>query len=191
KKNLDLSNTARTLAMMYLSGADASIACFDAKYFYNFWRPIAAIHRADEDGNDKTVPDPDWEPLIHTHPHPEYPSGHSTNSGAMVTMLALIFGDAPGVTIEASSPRSPKTHYWATFSQGIDEVLDARVYIGFHFRTSDETGARIGRQVVRTAKTSRNLQVSFASENWRAVWDDFATGSSVRRSESAEVRAVV
>ncbi len=149
KKNLDLSSTARTFALMYLSGADASIACFDAKYVYNFWRPIAAIHRANEDGNDQTLPDPAWEPLIHTHPHPEYPSGHSTNSGAMATMLALIFGDAPGVTIEASSPRSTKTHYWATFSEGIDEVLDARVYIGFHFRTSDETGARIGRQVAR------------------------------------------
>ena len=150
KRGLDLSSTARTFALMYLSGADASIACFDAKYVYNFWRPIAAIRRAAEDGNDETLADPAWSPLILTHPHPEYPSGHSTNSSAMATALALVFGDAPGVTITASSPRNPSfPRAWATFSEGIDEVISARVYIGFHFRTSDETGARIGRQVAR------------------------------------------
>ncbi|HET7696653.1 MAG TPA: vanadium-dependent haloperoxidase [Vicinamibacterales bacterium] len=150
KKGLDLSSTARTFALMYLSGADASIACFDAKYTYNFWRPIAAIRRAAEDGNDATTADPLWSPLITTHPHPEYPSGHSTNSGAMASALALLFGDAPGVAIEAASPRNPGfPRTWATFSEGIDEVIDARIYIGFHFRTSDETGARIGRQVAR------------------------------------------
>jgi hypothetical protein len=150
KRHLDLSSTARTLALMYLSGADASIACFDAKYVYNFWRPIAAIRRAAEDGNEETLADPLWSPLIVTHPHPEYPSGHSTNSGAMATTLALLFGDAPGVAIEATSPRNPAfPRTWATFSEGVDEVIAARVYIGFHFRSSDQTGARIGRQVAR------------------------------------------
>jgi hypothetical protein len=147
-KGLNLSSTARALALMYISAADASIACFDAKYTYNFWRPITAIHRADEDANDNTVQDLAWQPLITTHQHPEYPSGHSTNSSAMATTLALLFGDDPGVPIVATSPRNPTfPRYWATFSEGVDEVLDARVYIGFHFRTSDETGARIGRQV--------------------------------------------
>ena len=154
KRGLDLSSAARTLALMYLAGADASIACWDAKYTYNFWRPIAAIRRAAEDGNDATLPDPAWSPLILTHAHPEYPSGHSTNSSAMGTALALLFGDAPGVAIEASSPRHPGfPRTWTTFSEGIDEVIDARVYIGFHFRTSDETGARIGRQVARFVVT--------------------------------------
>ena len=150
KRALDLSSTARALALMYLAGADASIACFDAKYAYNFWRPIAAIRRAAEDGNDATLADPLWAPLIVTHPHPEYPSGHSTNSGAMATALALVFGDAPGVAIEASSPRNPSfPRTWATFSEGVSEVIDARIYVGFHFRTSDETGARLGRNVAR------------------------------------------
>jgi hypothetical protein len=149
-RGLDLSGTARALAVMYIAAADASIACFDAKYTYNFWRPITAIHRADEDGNDNTVRDPDWQPLITTHQHPEYPSGHSTNSSAMATALALLFGDNPGVPIVATSPRNPAfPRNWMTFSEGVDEVLDARVYIGFHFRTSDEVGARIGRQVAR------------------------------------------
>jgi hypothetical protein len=150
QRGLDLSATARTLALMYVAAADASIACFDAKYTYNFWRPITAIQRADEDGNAATAPDLLWQPLIHTHQHPEYPSGHSTNSGAMAAVLGLLFGDEPGFLITATSPGNPSfPRSWTAFSQGIDEVLDARVYIGFHFRTSDDVGARLGRQVAR------------------------------------------
>ncbi len=149
-RGLDLSSTARTFALMYLAGADASIACFDAKYTYNFWRPITAIHRADEDGNPDTVADLSWESLVTTHPHPEYPSAHSTNSAAMATILSLLFGDNPGVPIVATTPKNPEfPRNWTAFSQGIDEVIDARIYIGFHFRTSDETGARMGRQIAR------------------------------------------
>jgi hypothetical protein len=147
-RGLNLSSAARAFALMYIAAADASIACFDAKYTYNFWRPITAIHNADQDGNDATAPDAAWQPLVTTHQHPEYPSGHSTNSSAMATVLALLFGDDPGSVIVATSPRNPTfPREWTTFSQGVDEVIDARVYIGFHFRTSDETGARVGRQV--------------------------------------------
>jgi hypothetical protein len=68
----------------------------------------------------------------------------------MASMLALLFGDDPGVPIVATSPRNPTfPRNWTTFSEGVDEVIDARIYIGFHFRTSDETGARIGRKVAR------------------------------------------
>jgi hypothetical protein len=149
-RGLDLSSAARAFALMYIAGADASIACFDAKYAYNFWRPLTAIHRADEDGNDDTVPDLTWASLITTHPHPEYPSGHSTNSSAMATALALLLGDDPGVPIVANSPRNPTfPRNWSTFGEGVDEVIEARIYIGFHFRTADETGARMGRQVAR------------------------------------------
>jgi hypothetical protein len=147
-RGLNLSSAARAFALMYIAGADASIACFDAKYTYNFWRPITAIQRADEDGNDSTLSDLTWRPLITTHQHPEYPSGHSTNSSAMATVLTLVFGNDPGVPIVATSPRNPTSpRFWTTFSQGVEEVIDARVYIGFHFRTADETGARLGRQV--------------------------------------------
>ena len=148
-KGLDLSSTAQVLALMYLASADASIACWDAKYTYNFWRPITAIRNADVDGNDATVADPTWEALFATHQHPEYPSGHSTNSGAMGAMLALLFGDDPGMTLLASSPTHPDSRQWTTFSEGVAEVIEARIYSGFHFRTSDEVGARVGRQVAR------------------------------------------
>ena len=89
-------------------------------------------------------------PLFPTPPHPEYISGHSTNSSAMATVLALIFGDDPGMPIVAMSPTNPGfPRQWTTFSEGVDEVIDARIYSGIHYRTSDEVGARVGRQVAR------------------------------------------
>jgi len=149
-RGLDVSDTAKALALMYLAAADASVACWDAKYTFNFWRPIAAIHGGDLDGNDATVVDPDWRPLFPTPPHPEYLSGHTTNSSAMATILAFLFGDNPGVPIVAVSATNPGfPRQWATFSEGVDEVIDARIYAGIHHRTSDEEGARVGRQVAR------------------------------------------
>jgi len=151
-RGLDASDTAHTLALMYLASADASIACWDAKYVFNFWRPQTAIRNGDLDGNDATVGDPGWAPLLFlpTPPHPEYLSGHSTNSSAMATMLSFLFGDNPGVTILATSPTNAGfPRQWTTFSEGVDEVIDARIYSGFHFRTSDEVGAKVGRQVAR------------------------------------------
>lgn len=149
-RNLDVSATARALALMYLAASDSGIACWDAKYTYNFWRPITAIRNADVDGNDATVAEPNWEPLFTTHQHPEYPSGHSTNSGAMASALALLFGDDPGVPIAATSPTNPGfVRRWTTFSEGVDEVIEARIYSGFHYRTSDDVGARLGGKIAR------------------------------------------
>ena len=149
-RNLSLSAAARSLALMYLAAADASIVCWDAKYLYNNWRPITAIRRGDADGNAATVPDPDWSPLLTTPQHPEYISGHSTNSSAMAFVLSSLFGDDPGIPITATSATAPGfERHWATFSEGVDEVIEARIYGGIHFRTSDEVGARVGRQVAQ------------------------------------------
>jgi hypothetical protein len=151
---LDLSSKARVFALLYLAAADASIACWDAKYTYNFWRPITAIRGGDVDGNNRTVADYTWDALLATHQHPEYPSGHSTNSSAMATVLRRLFGDDPGSPIVASIPTMPGfPREWKTFSEGVDEVIDARVYTGFHFRTSDTVGARLGRQVAQFVMT--------------------------------------
>ena len=152
---LDLSTTARVMALFYLAAADSSVACWEAKYVYNFWRPQPAIVRGDEDGNAATSGNPNWLPLVvPTPPHPEYPSGHSANSAAMAFMLSLIFDDAPGFVIEATSSTNPGfTRQWFTFSEGVAEVIDARVYSGIHFRTADEVGAKLGRQVARFVMT--------------------------------------
>jgi hypothetical protein len=149
-RGLDLSDTAKALALIYLAASDAGIACWDAKYTYDFWRPMNAIRNGEFDGNAATVGDPAWVPLFPTPPHPEYISGHSTNSSAMATALGLLFGDDPGIPIVALSPTNPGfARQWSTFSEGVDEVIDARVYSGIHYRTSDEVGARVGRQVAR------------------------------------------
>ncbi len=143
--NFDLSTRARTFALVHLAAADSSIACWEAKYRYDFWRPEPAIRRGAEDGNDSTAPDPTWRPLFPTPRHPEYTSGHTTNSTAMATILQLIFGDAPGAPI--TSTIGTITRQWNSFSEGLDEVIDARVYSGIHFRTADEVGSRQGGQV--------------------------------------------
>ncbi len=143
--DFDLSTTARTFALVYLAVADSSIVCWAAKYEYNFWRPQPAIQRGDEDGNDLTVRDPTWTPLFATPRHPEYASGHSTNSSAIATIMQLIFGDDPDAPI--TSTITGITREWNTFSEGVDEVIDARVYSGIHFRTADEVGSRQGGQV--------------------------------------------
>jgi hypothetical protein len=156
-RSLDLSAKARAFALFYLAASDASVACWDAKYTYNFWRPQAAIRGGDSDGNDLTTGDAAWTPLHPTPRHPEYPSGHTANSGAMAATLALLFGDDPGiqleVTLQQPPPAPPITRQWDTFSEGIEEVIDARVYSGIHFRTADEVGARMGRQVARFVST--------------------------------------
>jgi hypothetical protein len=150
-RDLDLSATARIFALFYLAAADASVACWDAKYSYNFWRPQSAIRSGDLDGNDSTEVDGTWAPLIPPPPHPEYPSGHSTISSAMATILELLFGDDPGGPIVVTV--SGITRQWDRFSEGVDEVIDARIYSGIHFRTADEVGARQGRQVARFVST--------------------------------------
>src|SRR5215813_13830257 len=146
-RNLSISATARAFALMYLATADASIACWDAKYAYNFWRPISAIRSGDSDGNESTAADGAWAPLIATPPHPEYPSGHTTNSSAMAMILESLFDDNPGVPIVVT--QTGITRQWRTFSECVDEVIEARIYSGIHFRTADEVGARLGRKVAR------------------------------------------
>jgi len=149
-RGLDISETAHAFALVNVAGADAAIACWDAKYAFNFWRPITAIHNADADGNPLTSPDPAWVPLAPTPNFPGFTSGHTVISGAMAAMLILVFGDDPGVPFTVTSPTNPGfTRTWSRFSAGIDEVIDARVWTGFHFRSSDVTGAKMGRQVAR------------------------------------------
>ena len=149
-QGLDLAATARTFGLMYLAAADSSIVCWDAKYKFNFWRPITAIQNGDVDGNPRTEADPGWTPLFPTPPFPEYVSGHSMNSSTMATVLRLLFGDEPGSPIVATSPTNAGfERHWARLSEAVEEVIDARIYAGIHYRTSDEDGAAAGRKVAR------------------------------------------
>lgn len=150
-RGLDLASKARVFALMYLAAADSSIACWEAKYTYNFWRPMPAIRSGDLDENPGTLVDPEWSPLLPTPPHPEYPSGHTSNSGAMAAVLSVLFDRDPGVLLESTF--FGVTRKWTTFEEAVQEVIDARIYSGIHFRTSDETGARLGRQIAHYVMT--------------------------------------
>jgi PAP2 superfamily len=140
---LDNADSARLLAMMNLSGADASINCWNDKYHFDFWRPWQAIRQADLDGNPATVADPNWTPRL-TAPYPEHPSGHLCLDGAHLRVLQLFFGTGPmrfGVT---SSQFGGETRFFNDFSAPLTEITDARVWAGLHFRTADVQGQQLG-----------------------------------------------
>ena len=135
----DIGESARMYALTETALADAQIACWESKYFYNFWRPITAIRLGDQDGNRATRPEADWQPLINTPNFPEYPSGHASTSGAITRMLRLFFGsDVLNFQMTTTNPNAiQKTRFFTRFSQAEQEVIDARVYVGIHYRNTD------------------------------------------------------
>jgi PAP2 superfamily len=142
----DLSDNARLLATLNLAIADAIISCWDAKYHFEFWRPVTAIPLADTDGNAGTIEDPDWTPLVVTPAFPEYTSGHSSASSAAATVLVDYFGDDTLFFLD--SPAAPDwVRIFPSFSAALDEVADARVFAGIHFRTACHDGRIVGSEV--------------------------------------------
>jgi hypothetical protein len=147
QQGLSLVENARFFATLYLTAADALISVWDDKAHWSFWRPITAIREADTDGNPRTEPDSGWLPLIATPPYPEHPSGHAGLSGSIVKTLQQFFGTDKVAWSDTNN--AGLTRSFTRFSQAIDEIVDARVWSGIHFRTADEQGERIGRQVAR------------------------------------------
>ena len=145
---LGIADNARLFAMLYLTAADAGIACWDDKAHWQFWRPITAIREADTDANPATAADPEWLPLINTPPYPEHPSGLACFSGAIARTLRDFLG-TDRVAFSATSANSGTTRSFTGFSLAVDEIVDARVWSGIHFRIADEHGACIGEQVAR------------------------------------------
>jgi PAP2 superfamily len=146
QQGLSLVDNARFFAVLYMTATDALISVWDDKAHWSFWRPITAIREADTDGNPRTEPDSGWLPLIPTPPYPEHPSGHTGFSGSIVKTLQQFFGTD---RIGWSDTNAAGTREFTRFSQAIDDVVDARVWSGLHFRNADEQGERIGSQVAR------------------------------------------
>jgi hypothetical protein len=146
-RGLDALQTARLMAMGSTAGADALIACLDAKYTYLTWRPAYAIPRGDTDGNPQTVAEPGWTPLLPTPAHPEYPSAHGCATFAQTEVFERFLGtrridlDLPGTIAEM-----PLRHF-ATGDELRTEVANARVWGGLHFRFSTEVGGQLGTRV--------------------------------------------
>ena len=161
-----LSENARAFALINMALSDGAVTTFFNKYHYNFWRPETAIRAGDTDGNRKTDADPNWVPFIPAPCFPSYPSAHGTLSGAGAEVMRRLYGEA-GHAITLSNPAVPTIvlHY-GSFRQITDDISDARVYGGIHFRTDQDAGARLGRVVGET----------IYKNNLRAVhdkgWDD-------------------
>jgi hypothetical protein len=145
--------TARLYAMGNLVGADASIACFDAKYHYLFWRPQFAIPAGEGDGNPATVGDPAWTPLVATPPHSEYPSGHGCNNGSQAEVYAAVLGTSRievDITSTTAGLMRPTRHF-ARVNDLVQEIQNVRIWSGLHYRSSAEAGVNTGRKVVHFA----------------------------------------
>jgi hypothetical protein len=143
ERHLNLSENARLLALLNMALADAVIGCWDAKYTYNFWRPVTAIQMAGTDGNPATAEDASWTPLIVTPPFPEYPSAHSCASSAAASILAANFGGDTRFSV-SSDGMPGVVRYFDDFPAALDEIKNARIFGGIHFRTACEAGETLG-----------------------------------------------
>ena len=143
-----VEQNARLYAATAQAMDDALIAVFDAKYHYHFWRPATAIRNGDKDGNDGTERDAAWTPLIDAPMHPEYPSAHSVLAGAVGAVLKADLGRKPVPVLSTTSATAPGiTRRWNRIEDFVQEVADARVWEGIHYRFSTEAGLAMGRQV--------------------------------------------
>jgi hypothetical protein len=144
----NIAESARLFALADMAIADAQITAWDSKNFYVFWRPITAIQEGDDDGNAQTAGDPTWQPLIITPPYPDYTSGANNVTSALVTTLALFFGRDQmtfSVTTTNTGATMQDTRTYSRFSEVADEVVNARIYEGIHFRFADEAARKQGR----------------------------------------------
>jgi len=147
-KKMDLVDSARFMALASTAVADTFIAVFDAKYHYEFWRPITAIRNGDMDDNPATDADATWQPIDNTPMHPEYPCAHCISSAAIATVIEAVLGSADIPPVTMTSPTAPgATHRWTNVWAYADEVSMARIYAGFHYRFSTRVGQDMGRKI--------------------------------------------
>ncbi len=158
QNNASLAESAHTLGVLSIALADAAIACWEAKYTFDTWRPVTAIRQADADGNHATTADTTWQPLIATPPFPEYTSGHSTFSAAAATVLTELMGE--NVSFTTSSIGLPGvTRSFTSFQQAAQEAGLSRIYGGIHFLSANtnglETGENIGDYIIENYMRSK------------------------------------
>ena len=146
---LSVGDSARMFALANLAAADAAMATWESKYFYNFWRPMTAIQQGDNDHNAKTDGDAGWAPFFANPPYPDYVSGANGLTGALMGMLQLFFDtDAMAFSVKNPNPLLiQKERFYTGFSEVMDEVVEARIALGIHFRSADEEARRLGNRV--------------------------------------------
>jgi hypothetical protein len=144
----EITRNARLLAAIAQGMDDALVAVFDAKYHYNFWRPVTAIRNGDQDGNDATARDAAWLPFIETPMHPEYPCAHCILAATVGTVLEADAGKDPLPELSTTSYLlEGVTRRWKSTEEFVQEVSNGRIYDGVHYRNSTEVGVAMGRKV--------------------------------------------
>ena len=146
----NVSDSSRLFALVAMSQADTLIGVWDAKFHYNYWRPITAIRNGDVDGNPSTMGDATWESLINNPPYPDYTSGaNGVSSSTMFSMEHFFETDSMdfSMTTTNTGPTNQDTRNYTSFSQATQEVVDARVLLGIHFRFADEASRDLGKDV--------------------------------------------
>ena len=146
-RRMDVTSAARAYLLLNVAGADAIIAAWDAKYAYGQWRPMNAIRSLADDGSASTHADTAWVPLLATPPFPDYPAGHTSYGGAAEHVLTALFGDTPGGLTLTSPTAVGVTHHYGSFHEIAEEVVNARVWAGVHWRTSCTAGRELGQKV--------------------------------------------
>ena len=156
-RKMDLVDCARLYALAAIAGADAFIAVFEAKYTYNLWRPVTAIRNADLTSNPATPREASWQPLGVTPMHPEYPCAHCITASAVSTVLQHVVGNEVGEITLTSPTAAGVTRKWTRLQDYSDEVSNARIYAGFHYRFSTEAGKEMGKKIGDLAATTLML----------------------------------
>ncbi len=146
RRGYDLLASARAFALLGSTTGDAQIACWRAKYDYAYWRPLTAITLANTDGNPATVADPDWLPLVDNPPYPEYVSGHACITGAASGTLSHLFG-ADSIDLNLSSAVTGTDRHYRTAAKLDRETINARIWLGLHFRQAMSDGNQLGHYV--------------------------------------------
>jgi hypothetical protein len=155
----EVTRNARLYAAVTAALNDTEIAVFDAKYHFNFWRPITAIRNGDRDDNAATERDPGWLPLIVTPIQPEYPCAHCMIAATIAALIRIEVGHEPLPTLSTISNTLPgATRHWSSTEEVVQEVSNARIWDGVHYRYSAEVGARMGEQVGRLVAAAYGLQ---------------------------------
>jgi hypothetical protein len=147
-KQMSIGESARLMTLVAVGLNDALIAVFDAKYHYNFWRPITSIRNGDIDGNAGTDREATWQPIDNTPMHPEYPCAHCILSGSVAGVIKAVLGteDIPEVAV-TSATAPGVTHRWSNLTAFTEEVANARIWAGFHYRFSTRVGTDMGQQI--------------------------------------------
>jgi hypothetical protein len=147
-RQMDVIDTARFMTLVALGLNDAYIAVLDAKYHYNFWRPITAIRNGDIDGNPATDLDATWQPIAATPMHPEYPCAHCILSATVAGVVKAALGSDQIPEVAVTSPMAPGvTHRFSDMTTFTQEVANARIWAGFHYRFSTRAGTQMGYQI--------------------------------------------